>query len=118
MALPRLFSEFGLFPLDPGEAGQHGHLDGVIADGRRCSNAHMPHGGINPDMQVLDVLPNDLDREPGDLDLRDSVSIHRVLSRDPGLPGTPLRIRGYLPAHAGSSAPSYGFHANRPVRLS
>ena len=68
-----LFCELALLVLDPSQAGDNRHPDRVFADSRRGGDPDPSSGRVDPDMKVLDRLPDQFNRKTGNFDL---FSIH------------------------------------------
>ena len=63
LGLPRLGFEFRPLAVDPAELADHRKPDGVIAHPQRRRHAHAAVRRVDAEMQVLDALPDDLDRQ-------------------------------------------------------
>src|SRR2546423_243680 len=61
-----LIGEACLLPANPSEARNDRHAHGVIVEPERRRHAYSAHRWIHGDVQVLDVLPDHLDRHSED----------------------------------------------------
>ena len=73
LRFPSLVCELTLLVLYPAQPSDNRHPDSVFADSRRRRDPDPSGGRIDADMQVLDRLPDQFNRQTRDLDL---LSIH------------------------------------------
>ena len=83
LRLARLLGKLGFLAFDPAQLVYHGQSHSFIIDYQRHGHPHPAIGGIDAQMQVLDVLAHHLDRQSPDVDVA-GFSIHAGTSLGPG----------------------------------